>query len=225
MSEAARNITVFPATIQRYSAHNASLTEKNRVAGYARVSTDDEEQQTSYEAQVDYYTRYIQSKDEWTFVEVYTDDGVSATNTKRREGFNRMIRDALAGRIDFIVTKSVSRFARNTVDTLTTIRKLKEKGVGVMFEKENIDTLDSKGEGLLQKEKTATAPFPSARSVKNKRNSREKRRGKHTCRHLKVLAAELCLGKAGFLGSRNFSTALGSNCPATEPAGTILTIL
>ena len=73
MSEAARNITVFPATIQRYSAHNASLAEKKRVAGYARVSTDDEEQQTSYEAQVDYYTRYIQSKAEWTFVEVYTE--------------------------------------------------------------------------------------------------------------------------------------------------------
>ena len=130
-----------------------------------------------------------------------------------------MIRDALAGLIDLIVTKSVSRFARNTVDTLTTIRKLKEKGVGVMFEKENIDTLDSKGEGLLQKEKPATAPFLSARSVKNKRNSREKRRGKHTCRHLKVSAAELCLGKAGFPKNQNFSTALGSNkCVSPFPA-------
>ena len=128
---------------------NASLTAKKRVAGYARVSTDDEEQLSSYEAQVDYYTRFIQSKPEWTFVEVYTDEGISATNTKKREGFNRMIRDALAGRIDLIVTKSVSRFARNTVDTLTTIRQLKEKGVGVMFEKENIDTLDSKGELLI----------------------------------------------------------------------------
>ena len=73
MSQAARNITMIPATIQRYSVHNASLTERKRVAGYARVSTDDEEQQTSYEAQVDYYTRYIQSKPEWKFVEVYTD--------------------------------------------------------------------------------------------------------------------------------------------------------
>ena len=149
MSQVARNITVIPATIQRFSALNASLTERKRVAGYARVSTDDEEQQTSYEAQVDYYTRYIQSKPEWAFVEVYTDEGISATNTKKREGFNRMIRDALAGKIDLIVTKSVSRFARNTVDTLTTIRKLKEKGVGVIFEKENIDTLDSKGELLI----------------------------------------------------------------------------
>ena len=149
MSQAARNITVIPATLQRFSALNASLTERKRVAGYARVSTDDEEQQTSYEAQVDYYTRYIQSKPEWEFVEVYTDEGISATNTKKRDGFNRMIGDALAGRIDLIVTKSVSRFARNTVDTLTTIRKLKEKGVGVIFEKENIDTLDSKGELLI----------------------------------------------------------------------------
>ena len=149
MSQVSRNITVIPATIQRFSALNASLTERKRVAGYARVSTDDEEQQTSYEAQVDYYTRYIQSKPEWSFVEVYTDEGISATNTKKRDGFNRMIRDALAGRIDLIVTKSVSRFARNTVDTLTTIRKLKEKGVGVIFEKENIDTLDSKGELLI----------------------------------------------------------------------------
>ena len=149
MSQVARNITVIPATLQRFSALNASLTERKRVAGYARVSTDDEEQQTSYEAQVDYYTRYIQSKPEWEFVEVYTDEGISATNTKKRDGFNRMIGDALAGRIDLIVTKSVSRFARNTVDTLTTIRKLKEKGVGVIFEKENIDTLDSKGELLI----------------------------------------------------------------------------
>lgn len=77
MSQAARNITMIPATIQRYSVHNASLTERKRVAGYARVSTDDEEQQTSYEAQVDYYTRYIQSKPEWKFVEVYTDEYAS----------------------------------------------------------------------------------------------------------------------------------------------------
>lgn len=98
---------------------------------------------------MDYYTRYIQSNPEWTFVEVYADEGLSGTNTRKRRNFNRMIDDALAGKIDRIVTKSVSRFARNTVDTLTTIRKLKEKGVGVTFEKENIDTLDSKGELLI----------------------------------------------------------------------------
>ena len=102
-----------------------------RVAAYARVSTDDEEQQTSYEAQVDYYTKKIRENPEWIFVEVYADEGITGTSTKRRKNFNRMIDDAMAGRIDRIITKSVSRFARNTVDTLTTVRKLKEKGVGV----------------------------------------------------------------------------------------------
>lgn len=80
---------------------------------------------------------------------VYTDEGVTGTNTKKREGFNRMIDDAMSGKIDLILTKSVSRFARNTVDSLTTIRQLKEKGVEVYFEKENIYTLDAKGEVLL----------------------------------------------------------------------------
>ena len=96
-----------------------------RVAAYARVSTNNEEQLTSYEAQVDYYTRYIQSKEEWEFVKVFTDEGISATNTKKREGFNQMVAEAMAGKIDLIITKSISRFARNTVDTLTTVRKLK----------------------------------------------------------------------------------------------------
>lgn len=141
-------IRAIPATVQRY-APTQSLTAKLRVAAYARVSTDQEEQLTSYEAQVDYYTRYIKANPEWEFVEVYADEGISATNTKKRKNFNRMISDAMAGKIDRIVTKSVSRFARNTVDTLTTIRDLKEKGVGVFFEKENIDTLDSKGELLI----------------------------------------------------------------------------
>ena len=122
---------------------------KRRVAGYARVSTDSDEQFTSYEAQVDYYTRYIQNNPEWEFVAVYTDEGISATNTRHRDGFNQMISDALAGKIDLIVTKSVSRFARNTVDSLSTIRKLKENHIEVYFEKENIWTFDSKGELLL----------------------------------------------------------------------------
>ena len=107
------------------------------------------QQFTSYEAQIEYYTNLIKGHDGWEFVEVYTDEGISGTNTKHRDGFNRMIEDALAGRIDLIVTKSVSRFARNTVDSLVTVRKLKEKGVEVYFEKENIYTLDSKGELLI----------------------------------------------------------------------------
>ena len=123
--------------------------KKRRVAGYARVSTDSDEQFTSYEAQVDYYTKFIQSKPDWEFAKVYTDEGISATNTKRREGFKEMVADALAGKIDLIVTKSVSRFARNTVDSLVTIRKLKENGVECYFEKEGIYTFDGKGELLI----------------------------------------------------------------------------
>lgn len=144
-----KNVTIIPATINLHTHLPKAPAALRRVAGYARVSTDSEEQLTSYEAQVDYYTRYIQSKPDWQFVKVYTDEGISAVNTKRREGFNQMIEDALAGQIDLIVTKSVSRFARNTVDSLVTVRKLKEKGVEVYFEKENIFTLDSKGELLI----------------------------------------------------------------------------
>ena len=122
---------------------------KRRTAGYARVSTDSDEQFTSYEAQIDYYTKFIKARDDWEFVTVYTDEGISATNTKYRDGFNQMVQDALDGKIDLIVTKSVSRFARNTVDSLTTVRKLKEHGTEVYFEKENIFTFDSKGELLI----------------------------------------------------------------------------
>jgi len=143
-----RNITVIPPKVN-LPFNVMSACARRRVAGYARVSTNDEEQLTSYEAQVDYYTKQIQSNLEWDFVEVYTDEGISATSTKKRDGFKRMIADALAGKIDLIVTKSVSRFARNTVDTLITVRKLKEKGIEVYFEKENIYTLDSKGELLI----------------------------------------------------------------------------
>lgn len=98
---------------------------------------------------MDYYTKHIQSNADWSFVGVYADEGISATNTKKRDGFNRMVSDAMSGKIDLILTKSVSRFARNTVDSLTAVRQLKEKGVEVYFEKENIYTLDSKGELLI----------------------------------------------------------------------------
>ena len=146
---AAKNVTVIPATISQRTRKSTEARTRRRVAGYARVSTDSDEQFTSYEAQVDYYTQYIKNNPEWEFVKVYTDEGISGTNTKKREGFNQMVADAVSGKIDLIITKSVSRFARNTVDSLTTIRKLKEKGVEVFFEKENIWTFDSKGELLL----------------------------------------------------------------------------
>ena len=145
----AKSVTTIPATLSRFTAAPINSTKKRRVAAYARVSTDNEEQLTSYEAQVDYYTNYIQGRDDWEFAGVYTDEGITGTNTKKREGFKSMVADALAGKIDLIITKSVSRFARNTVDSLTTIRSLKEHNVECYFEKENIWTFDGKGELLL----------------------------------------------------------------------------
>ena len=135
-------------SIIRSSSDEFSL-KKRRVAGYARVSTDHEVQATSYESQMRYYSEYINGRDDWEFVKMYSDEGISGTNTKLRTGFKSMVEDALDGKIDLIITKSVSRFARNTVDSLTTVRQLKEVGVEIYFEKENIWTLDSKGELLI----------------------------------------------------------------------------
>ena len=142
-------VKVIPATRDFHTGIEKTTTRKKRVGAYARVSTDSDDQLSSYEAQCDYYTRYIKSRPDWEFVGLYADEGISGTNTKHRDRFNAMIADALNGKIDLIITKSVSRFARNTVDSLTTVRKLKEKGVEVYFEKENIYTLDSKGELLI----------------------------------------------------------------------------
>ena len=152
MSEArviSPRVTMIPATRERFTSMPIHHARKRRVAAYARVSTRDEEQRNSYEAQVDHYTRYIQNNAEWEFAGVYADRGITGTSTKKREHFNDMIEDALAGKIDLIITKSVSRFARNTVDSLTTIRTLKERGIEVFFEEQNIYTLDSKGELLI----------------------------------------------------------------------------
>ena len=145
----ARTVTVLPPTINRETSAPIGSKAKRKVAAYARVSTDHEEQQSSYEAQVDYYTKYIQGRDDWEFAGIFSDEGVTGTCMAKREGFNAMVEAALAGDIDLILTKSVSRFARNTVDSLTTIRKLKEHGTEVYFEKESIWTFDSKGEMLL----------------------------------------------------------------------------
>ena len=142
-------VTTIPATKNKFTALSSASIAKSRTAGYARVSTGSDEQFTSYEAQIDYYTKFISAREDWEFVTVYTDEGISALNTKHRDGFKQMVQDALDGKLDLIVTKSVSRFARNTVDSLVTIRKLKEKGVECYFEKENIFTFDGKGELLL----------------------------------------------------------------------------
>ncbi|MEG2834386.1 MAG: recombinase family protein, partial [Ruthenibacterium sp.] len=144
-----RAVTMIPATKNKFTALPTASIAKRRTAAYARVSTDSDEQFTSYEAQIDYYTKFIKAREDWKFVKIYTDEGISALNTKHRSGFNEMVQDALDGKIDLIVTKSVSRFARNTVDSLTTVRKLKEHGTEIYFEKENIFTFDSKGELLI----------------------------------------------------------------------------
>lgn len=145
----AKAVTVIPPSKNMYESVLASPHKKRKVAGYARVSTESEDQATSYQAQIKYYTSYITSRPDWEFVGMYSDEGISATNTKYRDGFNSMVEDALAGKIDLIITKSVSRFARNTVDSISTVRKLKENGVEIFFEKENIWTFDTKGELLI----------------------------------------------------------------------------
>lgn len=119
------------------------------MAAYCRVSTDQEEQLLSYENQVRFYTESINSNPEYECAGIYADEGISGTNTKKRDEFNRMILDCRAGKIDRIITKSISRFARNTLDCLNYVRELKGLGIGVTFEKEAIDTLDAKGEVLL----------------------------------------------------------------------------
>jgi DNA invertase Pin-like site-specific DNA recombinase len=141
-------VTVIPAKpVQVLKGLEA--TAKLRVCAYARVSTDNEEQLSSYQAQVEHYTSYIQNNPAWEFCGIFADEGISGTNTKKRVEFNRMIEDCMAGKIDMVITKSISRFARNTLDTLKYVRQLKEKGVAIFFEKEAVNTLDSKGEFLI----------------------------------------------------------------------------
>lgn len=132
----ARTVTEIPATRRLHTSTPLDQQLTRRVAGYARVSTDHDDQVGSYEAQVDYYTRYIIEHAGWRLVKIYTDEGITGTSTKHREGFKNMVADAPNGKIDLIITKSVSRFARSTVDSLTTVRKLKDNGIEVFFEKQ-----------------------------------------------------------------------------------------
>ena len=145
----AKTVRVIPASPKIFRPEVTEEPRRRRTAGYARVSTDHEEQASSYEMQMAHYKNYIESRADWDFVGMYSDEGISGTNTKKRDGFNQMIEDALAGKIDLIITKSVSRFARNTVDSLQNVRKLKEHGVEIYFEKENIWTFDTRGELLI----------------------------------------------------------------------------
>ena len=131
-------------------AENASLGKKKiRVAAYCRVSTASEEQLVSLAAQKAHYENYIKSNDNWEFAGLYYDEGISGTKKEKRDGLLAMVAACERGMIDFVITKSISRFARNTLDCLKYIRELKEKNIPVFFEKENINTMDSKGEVLL----------------------------------------------------------------------------
>ena len=130
----------------RRSGKRVMGENKLRVAAYCRVSTDKEDQANSLISQKSYFAEYIRRQTGWVLSKVYADDGYSGTQTKKRVGFNAMIEDAMRGQIDLILTKEVCRFARNTVDTLFYTRKLKEKGVGVIFTIDHIDTRDSDGE-------------------------------------------------------------------------------
>ena len=142
-------IRVIPASINTFTHLNTTSLNKRRVCGYARVSTDRDEQFTSFQAQKDYYEKFIKSNLDWEFVGLYADEGITGTSTRNRDGFNKMIKAALNGKINLIVTKSVSRFARNTVDTLSHIRLLKDHGVEIYFEKENIWTFNTQGEMMV----------------------------------------------------------------------------
>ncbi len=142
-------VRVIPSTLNPLTQSPISETKKKKVAAYARVSTDSDEQYTSYEMQVKYYKKFIQEHDGWIYVNVYADESITGTNTKKIDSFNQMIKDALDGKIDLIITKSISRFARNTLDTISITRKLKASGVEIFFEKEGLWTFDSKSELIL----------------------------------------------------------------------------
>ena len=132
-----------------FNIPKAAAVTKLLVAAYARVSTEKEEQEDSFERQVEHYTALINGKSDWQLVEVYADPGISGTRAEKRPNFMRMIADCRAGKIQKVMVKSISRFARNTVDALNYIRELKDLGISVFFESENIDTLTPGGEVLL----------------------------------------------------------------------------
>lgn len=143
----APNVTVIPAKVQ--TAESRDKYHQLRVAAYCRVSTELEEQQNNYQVQIAYYTDLINKKKEWTLAGIFADEGISGTQTKKRTEFNRMIRMCKNKKIDLVITKSISRFARNTVDCLEYVRQLKDLGIGVIFEKENINTLTMTSEFMI----------------------------------------------------------------------------
>lgn len=166
MREKAANVIVIPA---KPEAVNSRGTQRQlRVAAYCRVSTDDEEQLTSYEAQQTHYTDKIMSNPSWTMAGIFADEGITGTSATKRPEFLKMIRKCRQQKIDMILVKSISRFARNTVDCLNYIRALKELGIAVVFEKENINTMESDSEMLI----TMMGAFAQAESESMSANVR-----------------------------------------------------
>ena len=147
MEQFERELIVIPATKDMYIFGNRS--RQLRVASYSRVSTDFEEQLTSFHAQKSYYTDLIMRTPEWKLAGTYADEGISGASAEKRPDFMKMMRHCKKGKIDLIITKSISRFARNTLDSIKYVRKLKAIGVGVLFEKENINTLEENSEVVL----------------------------------------------------------------------------
>ena len=145
----ARRITVIPPQRQQQELAEEPKSKKVRVAAYCRVSTDQEEQLSSYENQIKYYKTMIEEHPEYELADIYADEGISGTNTKKRAEFNRMISDCRKRKIDRVVTKSISRFARNTLDCLNYVRELQALNIAIIFENENINTLDGQGEVLI----------------------------------------------------------------------------
>lgn len=144
-------VRMIPANMNTPILAEGEEKPKIKVAAYARVSTREEEQQSSYKLQVSYFKEYIENREDWELYKVYSDEGVTGTNTKYRTGFNQMIEDAKKGKFKYIITKSISRFARNTLDCLSYVRMLKslDEPVGVIFDKENINSLETQSETIL----------------------------------------------------------------------------
>ena len=166
MAEASPKVIVIPAKPEAVKEHAA--WHQLRVAAYCRVSTDDEEQLTSYEAQKTYYTDKIMKNPQWTMAGIFADEGITGTSARKRPEFLRMIRKCRQKKIDLVLVKSISRFARNTVDCLNYIRVLKSLGIAVIFEKENINTLESDSEMLI----TMMGAFAQAESESMSANIR-----------------------------------------------------
>lgn len=144
-----KDVKVIEASPERINRSNSKKIERIRVGVYVRVSTDSEEQLLSYNSQLAHYKQLVQGNPDWELVDMYADESISGTQTSNRINFQRMISDAVNGKLDMVITKSISRFARNTLDTLKYVRLLKENNVAIFFEKENINTLTMNGEMLL----------------------------------------------------------------------------